>query len=361
MNNWSAPEQPAARPHVQVRQVDGPFGAALLYLVEVDLQTAAQLLAAYEPLQTSAAAFVGAPDPLGLYAADPDKQITLLWEADEPYTASLTSYIHLIDPDGRRVAQIDKLPGNGSYPTTAWTVGERVFDRYYPSILDPCTGGIPLRAKVGWYALAEDHAPRPRADAPGDTALAGVVTLLSFSHAPGYLQPQVSNEQPVTNELSFLGFNFTGSDLEPGSPIVVDLYWRSDHAGGSHPPSAALPIAMRLDNDGVSTAIWQGELAMSDWDPGKELCRRVRLQIPVDTPPEHIPYRRSCRAQHRTRFGQRICWSWRFAPPRASLSSPISKSPHPRTSSTQATSTRLACSVRGHRLPPSTACPLAWN
>ncbi|MDI9547235.1 MAG: phospholipid carrier-dependent glycosyltransferase [Chloroflexota bacterium] len=273
-------------PHVQVRQVDDPFGAALLYLVEVDLQTAAQLPAAYEPLQTNAAAFVDAPDLLGLYAADPDKQITLLWEADEPYTASLTSYIHLIDPDGRRVAQIDKLPGNGSYPTTAWTVGERVFDRYYPSILDPCTGGIPLRAKVGWYALAEDHAPRPRADAPGDTALAGVVTLLSFSHAPGYLQPQVSNEQPVTNELSFLGFNFTGSDLEPGSPIVVDLYWRSDHAGGSHPPSAALPIAMRLDNDGVSTAIWQGELApMSDWDPGKELCRRVRLQIPVDTPP----------------------------------------------------------------------------
>ncbi len=273
-------------PHVQVRQVEDPFGAVLLHLVEVDPQTATEIPAAYAPLQTNAAAFVDAPNLLGLYAANPDKQITLLWEADEPYTASLTSYIHLIDPDGRRVAQIDKLPGNGSYPTTAWTVGERVLDRYYPSILDPCTGGIPLRAQVGWYALAEDHAPRPRADVPGETALAGVVTLLTFSHDPGYLQPQVRAEQPVTHELSYLGFNFTGSDLEPGSPIVVDLYWRSDHAGGSHPPSAALPIAIRLESAGASMPIWQGELApMSDWDPGKELCRRVRLQIPVDTPP----------------------------------------------------------------------------
>ncbi len=273
-------------PHVDVRQVTDPFGQVLLHLVEVDPQTAAAIPAAFEPLQPNTAAFSNAPDLLGLYAANPDKQITLLWEADEPYAASLTSYIHLIDPDGRRVAQIDKLPGNGSYPTTAWTVGERVLDRYYPSILDPCTGGVPLRAQVGWYALAEDHAPRPRADAPGDTALAGLVTLLTFSYQPGHLQPQVRAEQTVSDELSFIGFNFMGDDLEPGSPIVVDLYWRSDHARGSHPPSAALPIAVHLDSAAASTVIWQGELApMSDWDPGKELCRRVRLQIPVDTPP----------------------------------------------------------------------------
>ncbi len=148
-------------PNVGVHEIEDPFGAVLLHLVEVDAQTATALPNAYLPLQANSAAFSDAPNLLGMFAAEPDKQLTLIWEADESYSASLTSYVHLIDADGRRVAQVDKLPGNGSYPTTAWSPGERVLDRYFPAILDPCTGGVPLRVQVGWYALAEDHAPRP--------------------------------------------------------------------------------------------------------------------------------------------------------------------------------------------------------
>ena len=273
-------------PGVEVKQTQDPYGAVLLHLVEVDPATASELPDAFQPIQPNQAAFANAPDLLGLYAANPDKQITLVWEADEPVTANLTSYLHLIDPDGRRVAQIDKLPGNGSYPTTAWTVGERILDRYYPAILDPCTGGIPLAAQVGWYSLAEGHASRPRADAPGDTALAGSVTLPIFSHAPGYLQPQVRSEQEALDGLTFLGFNFVGSELEAGSPILIDLYWRSDHAGGSRPSAAALPVTLALAGEDSTLPLWEGELApMSDWDPGKEVCRRIRTRIPADASP----------------------------------------------------------------------------
>jgi len=107
-----------------------------------------------------------------------------------------------------------------------------------------------------------------------------------FSHAPGYLQPQVRSEQTVLDDLAFLGFNFVGSELEAGSPILVDLYWRSDHASGSHPSAAALPVKLSLVNDDTALPLWEGELApMSDWDPGEELCRRIRTRLPVDMPP----------------------------------------------------------------------------
>ncbi len=101
MNNWARRTTSQALAPCTSSAGRRPFGAALLYLVEVDLQTAAQLPAAYEPLQTNGSLSTRVTCS-ALYAADPDKQITLLWEADEPYTASLTSYIHLIDPDGRR-------------------------------------------------------------------------------------------------------------------------------------------------------------------------------------------------------------------------------------------------------------------
>ncbi len=237
MNNWARRTTSQALAPCTSSAGRRPFGAALLYLVEVDLQTAAQLPAAYEPLQTNGS--LSTRDLLGLYAADPDKQITLLWEADEPYT----SQPHLLHPPHRpgRAAS----PRSTNCPATAATppprtVGERVFDRYYPSILDPCTGGIPLQAKWAGMPCRRPRAAascrRPRRHCPRRRGHASL-----FSHAPGYLQPQVSNEQPVTNELSFLGFNFTGSDLEPGSPIVVDLYWRSDHAGRQ--PSAIRRLA----------------------------------------------------------------------------------------------------------------------
>ena len=147
-------------PGVDVRQFPDKFGKTLLHLVEIPPDTASSLPVRFASLQFFPAAFDRAPDLLGQYSANPDKQITLLWQADEDMDASLTSYVHLIDPDGRRVAQADKLPGNGSYGTEDWTVGERVLDRYYPAMIDPCAAGVPLRAQVGWYAQSEGHAPR---------------------------------------------------------------------------------------------------------------------------------------------------------------------------------------------------------
>ena len=268
---------------IEVRQIPDDYGTTLLHLVEVPPGMAQSLPERYGSMRFSPAAFERAPDLAGQYAAEPDKQITLLWEADEELDVSLTSYVHLIDPDGRRVAQVDKLPGNGSYRTDDWTVGELVLDRYYPAMIDPCAAGVPLRAQVGWYSATEGHAPRPRADASGETALAGTVTLPILSHDPGYLRPQIELSEGITDGLTFRGFNVIASETQPGSPMTVDLYWRSEHDQGNTPVYAGAPLTLTLVNDEAIHPIWSGELAPdSDWDPGQEICRRIRTSIPPD-------------------------------------------------------------------------------
>ncbi|MCH5375003.1 MAG: DUF4832 domain-containing protein, partial [Planctomycetes bacterium] len=273
-------------PEIEPRSIPDPFGNVLLYLVEVPADLASQLPERYASMQSTPAAFERAPDLAGQYSAEPDKQVTLLWDADEPVDASLTAYVHLIDADGHRVAQIDKLPANGTYRTNEWTLGERVLDRYFPQIVDACAGGEPLRVQVGWYASDEGHAPRPRADASGETALAGTVTLRILSHDPGVLQPPVQVDRPVTDQLSLRGYAVTADAPQPGSPLLLDLYWRSDHDEGSSPVYSDSPLTITLASDATQSVVWAGQLApRADWDPGEEICRRVRAKIPSDLAP----------------------------------------------------------------------------
>ena len=273
-------------PDIEPKSIPDKFGNVLLYLVEVPAGLASQLPERYSTMQSTPAAFVRAPDLIGQYSADPDKQVTLLWDADEPVDGSLTAYVHLIDADGHRVAQIDKLPANGTYRTNEWTPGERVLDRYFPQILDLCAGGEPLRVRVGWYASQEGHAARPRADASGETALAGTVTLRILSYDPGILQPPVQLDQQVSDQLTLRGVGLAAEVPQPGSPLILDLYWRSDHEEGSSPIYSDSPVTITLVSDAAESVVWEGELApRADWDPGEEICRRVRAKVPADLAP----------------------------------------------------------------------------
>ena len=110
-----------------------------------------------------AAHFEDAPTLLGVETNPTTAEILLFWRAaDRSVVRDLTAFVHLINQDGERVGQIDKLPGNGSYLTTGWSTGERVIERYTPAISDPCAGGDAAQIIVGWYELAADGAPPDR-------------------------------------------------------------------------------------------------------------------------------------------------------------------------------------------------------
>ena len=102
---------------------------------------------------------------------------TLFWRAETYTERDLTTFLHVFDEEGKRIAQVDKRPGNGSYPTDVWSPGERVIERYYVHYTDPPVPNSELHLQIGWYELAEDGRRRPRADEESDVVIIGPVWI----------------------------------------------------------------------------------------------------------------------------------------------------------------------------------------
>jgi len=76
--------------------------------------------------------------------------VTLHWQARDWVGAPYTTFVHLIDPGGQRIAQTDGPPFNGLHPTDHWLPGERLRDdRRLTLPLDAQPGRYQL--VVGWY------------------------------------------------------------------------------------------------------------------------------------------------------------------------------------------------------------------
>jgi hypothetical protein len=91
---------------------------------------------------------------------------------ETPYTG----LVHLVDGDGRLVAQDDHMPAQGR-PTNSWLVGEVLPDRYtltLPPDLSP--GDYTL--VIGLYSADQPGLPRLPTEDGSDGVLVGPLTLL---------------------------------------------------------------------------------------------------------------------------------------------------------------------------------------
>jgi len=89
--------------------------------------------------------------------------VTVGWRSMQATERSYTGFVHLLDQEGRIVAQDDHLPLHGQRPTTAWVEGEVIEDGYelrLPADLPP--GDYWL--EIGLYDA--DRPGLPRLDAP---------------------------------------------------------------------------------------------------------------------------------------------------------------------------------------------------
>jgi hypothetical protein len=73
-------------------------------------------------------------------------QLTLFWSALSPVESDYTVFIHLRDAANNTLAQWDRQPLNGAYPTDQWLPGEMV--------IDPVSLTLPKNLPPGKYYLA---------------------------------------------------------------------------------------------------------------------------------------------------------------------------------------------------------------
>lgn len=260
-------------PGQQVEVIRDKYDKPLLHIVSLDPEKASTWPAGYAPQEEMSAAFDDAPTLLGMQASD-GGVVTLFWRSETPTRRSLTSFVHLIDVDGVRLAQADKLPGNSTYPTYLWSPGERVMDRSYPELLDPCAGGESVRAVAGWYEYEANGARRTRVGAPGDSALAGSMTLPVRPLSGEALPPVVLDS--AMGDITLLGYALRGNEaLQPGSPFAVDLYVRAN--ADMH----ALPAQLLFGDETGEAAFGETLLAPTQTiEAGESFCQRLRLRVP---------------------------------------------------------------------------------
>jgi hypothetical protein len=101
--------------------------------------------------------------------------VTLTWQSLRAMDEDYTVFVHLLGPDGRLHGQVDAWPVQGTYPTSAWSPGERVVDAYAVRV-DPDAPSGAYQIEVGVYLLRTNER-LPVVDAQGrpldDKILAG--------------------------------------------------------------------------------------------------------------------------------------------------------------------------------------------
>jgi len=94
-------------------------------------------------------------------------EVAMAWRALRPIERDYTTFVHLVDRDGKLWAQVDSQPLGGTHPTSRWQPGEIVIDR----VALPLAGDMQLGEyllQAGWYDLESMQ----RLHAVGDRSMA---------------------------------------------------------------------------------------------------------------------------------------------------------------------------------------------
>jgi hypothetical protein len=82
---------------------------------------------------------------------DGEASLTVFWQTSTGLNEGYHVFVHLVDKDGRLMAQSDGIPASWSRPTTGWIPGEYVADNHLLGLPEPLPAG-PLALRVGLYA-----------------------------------------------------------------------------------------------------------------------------------------------------------------------------------------------------------------
>lgn len=104
---------------------------------------------------TPLGARVGDNFALSSYALDVDRaarrvHVALYWQNISKSQNDYTVFVHVLDSSGRVIAQIDREPRDGNYPTSMWDAQEIIKDEYDLTI--PAAASAPLSIEIGMYA-----------------------------------------------------------------------------------------------------------------------------------------------------------------------------------------------------------------
>jgi hypothetical protein len=215
--------------------------------------------------------------------------LTLYWEAIGRVHGDYTVFLHLLGPDGRRVAQDDGPALSGLQPMPHWLEGELLADRRsleLPGNLQPGQ----YRLVAGLYG-PDDGDRLPIMDAAGNSL--GETLTLDYVRIPGPGAAVPSPERLVEAELGgkgsrvrLLGYELAKEHVSPGDELHLTLYWQAltpvvkDYTVFVHLLDEAGQIKGQGDGPPVD-----GFQPTTFWDPGEVIVDGHVVTVDADAPP----------------------------------------------------------------------------
>jgi hypothetical protein len=89
----------------------------------------------------------------GQMSAGDTLSLTLYWRALAPMDTSYTVFVHVIDEEGAKAGQVDRIPCDGGCPTATWRTGDLMGERY-DLVIDADAQPGRYRIVSGMYDLA---------------------------------------------------------------------------------------------------------------------------------------------------------------------------------------------------------------
>ena len=211
--------------------------------------------------------------------------VTLYWQSLAEMNQDYSVFVHLLDATELIVAQRDMYPGQGLYPTSLWSVGDVIANRYV--LILPETAFAPNQAQleVGLYNFATGErllAHGPDGELLGDNARFHEIEILPRAEA-GVPNPVNFN---FGNRIALIGYDMGRRTASPGETIHLTLYWQAlaemkeDYVVFVHLLREKDQIWARVDSQPLD-----GAAPTSTWQLGQIFEDRYELATKPDTPP----------------------------------------------------------------------------
>jgi hypothetical protein len=148
----------------------------------------------------------------------------LYWEALDTMEDDYSVFAHLVDARGVIIAQCDTYPGSGNDPTSGWTPGEAIRDRYPLDVPTVVLAQAPFRVRVGLY----DAATGQRVPAVGSDG-----TTVESVELPLELGLRQDSVADLGADLKFAGIiSLTDYSVEPlvieaGGSLKIVFRWEA--------------------------------------------------------------------------------------------------------------------------------------
>ncbi len=181
--------------------------------------------------------FFGEQARLSGYDLRPDRvesggecHVTLYWQALAEMGESYNVYLRLADEEGHPWGQVDRLPVMGYWATDRWQPGTFIVDEYDLQVL-PGTppGEYTLHAGLYSFQTGRTLEAVGEAGVGHDLALGRLAVVRPKAFPPAdELTMRYALEQKMGDEITLLGHDFEGGEIQGGEILAPVLYWRAE-------------------------------------------------------------------------------------------------------------------------------------